>query len=429
MRCWKCGADVGEGSVYCGACGANLRDGPHAPPPPDMDGWDSGGSSGSGAGGWDSGSDSGSGAGGWNSGGGQDWQSSSGGETLLKALCLVCAVSYGGRTVLTLLYVIRSILFGYLNWFENLRVLLFGVPLVLLGAWMCLILAMLAFRRTRKNSDGLLLCLGCGAGGLILVRVLGLLVNVAVYPGSFSSQLQTLLNTVLGAAITFGGVCLIIRFVLGELPFAGRGPEDFGDAFREAFTTLGQTAGEAGAQANRRRQQQDPYGQQGYRQQDPYGQQGYRQQDPYGQQNPYRQNTPPGYGPFHLKTDRSLLVYIFLTLVTCGIYGYYTIYALARDVNAACNGDGQHTPGLLQFILLNLVTCGFYTFYWNYSLGNRLFNNGPRYGLNIQETGVTVLLWMLVGMLFCGIGPLIALFFIFRNANAICAAYNYQHGC
>ena len=80
MRCWKCGADVGEGSVYCGACGANLRDGPHAPPPPDMDGW---------------GSDGGS--------GGQDWRSPGGGENLLKALCLVCAVSYGGRTILTLL--------------------------------------------------------------------------------------------------------------------------------------------------------------------------------------------------------------------------------------------------------------------------------------------------------------------------------------
>lgn len=391
MRCWKCGADVGEGSVYCGACGANLRDGPHAPPPPDMDGWGSDGGSDN----WGSdgssdnwGSDGGS--------GGQDWRSPSGGENLLKALCLVCAVSYGGRTILTLLYVMRSILFGYMNWFGNLRVMLFGVPLVLLGAWMCLILAMLAFRRTQKNSDGLLLCLGCGAGGLILVRLLGLLVNVAVYPGSFSSQLQTLLNTVLGAAITFGGVCLIIRFVLGELPFAGKGPEDFSDAFREAFTAFR----EAGAQANRRRQQQDSY----------------------------NQNPAPGYGPFHLKTDRSLPVYILLTLVTCGIYGYYTIYTLARDVNAACSGDGQHTPGLLQFILLNLVTCGLYTFYWNYSLGNRLFNNGPRYGLNIQETGATILLWMLVGMLFCGIGSLVALFFIFRNANAICAAYNYHHG-
>ena len=83
MRCWKCGADVGESSVYCGACGANLRDGPHAPPPPDMDGWGSDGGSdnwGSDGGSDNWGSDGGS--------GGQDWRSPGGGENLLKALCL-----------------------------------------------------------------------------------------------------------------------------------------------------------------------------------------------------------------------------------------------------------------------------------------------------------------------------------------------------
>lgn len=345
--------------------------------------------------------DGGNASSGWNSGGGhQDWQSSSGGEGLLKALSLVCAVFYGGRAIMTLLSIVRSLMFGYLPWFGALRVVLFGGLLVLLGGWMCIVLLMLAFRRTPQNSDGLLLCLGSGAAGLVLVRVLGLVVNVVAYPGSFSSQLETLLNTVLGAAVTVGGVCLTIRFVLGELPFAGKGPEDLQDAIREAFSSLGQAAGEAGTQAQERREQY--------------------------QQNSYGQNPP--YSPFHLKTDRSLLLYILLTLVTCGIYGYYTIYTLARDVNAACNGDGQHTPGLLQFILLSMVTCGLYAFFWYYSMGNRLFNNGPRYGVYIQETGSTILLWMLVGLIFCNIGHLVALYFIFRNVNTICAAYNNQHG-
>ena len=110
------------------------------------------------------------------------------------------------------------------------------------------------------------------------------------------------------------------------------------------------------------------------------------------------------------------------------IYGWYFIYALARDVNAVCAGDGKSTAGLIKLILLSMITCGFYGIYWYYSLGNRLAENAPRYGLNFQENGTTVLLWYLVGLLACGIGPFVAMHIIIKNANALCGAYNYQHG-
>ena len=127
-------------------------------------------------------------------------------------------------------------------------------------------------------------------------------------------------------------------------------------------------------------------------------------------------------------SDRSLIAYILLTFITCGIYGWYFIYALARDVNAVCAGDGKSTAGLIKLILLSMITCGFYGIYWYYSLGNRLAENAPRYGLNFQENGTTVLLWYLVGLLACGIGPFVAMHIIIKNANALCGAYNYQHG-
>ena len=34
-----------------------------------------------------------------------------------------------------------------------------------------------------------------------------------------------------------------------------------------------------------------------------------------------------------LKTDRSLVSYILLSIITCGIYSYYFIYKMAYDVN------------------------------------------------------------------------------------------------
>ncbi len=127
-----------------------------------------------------------------------------------------------------------------------------------------------------------------------------------------------------------------------------------------------------------------------------------------------------------LKTDRSLVLYILLGFLTCGIYQLYVFYTIMRDVNVACDGDGRHTPGLLEFILFGILTCGIYDLYWFYSVGNRLADNAPRYGLHFQENGTTILLWMLIGSLLCFIGSYVGIYFLLNNVNAICNAYNQQ---
>ncbi len=129
-------------------------------------------------------------------------------------------------------------------------------------------------------------------------------------------------------------------------------------------------------------------------------------------------------GMMPLKEDRSLVLFIVLTLCTCGIYAYYFVYSLAQDVNIACQGDGDDTPGLIAYICLSFITCGFYSIYWEYKLGNRLAANAPRYGMEFREDGTTVLLWHIFGMLICGIGGFIAMNILIRNSNAICSAYN-----
>lgn len=135
-------------------------------------------------------------------------------------------------------------------------------------------------------------------------------------------------------------------------------------------------------------------------------------------------NQAPVYAQGPLQTDRSLGMYILLTIVTCGIYGYYFIYKMAKDVNTACEGDGKSTSGLAAFILLSIVTCGIYAWVWYYNLGNRLQSNAPRYGLNFTENGTSVLMWLIFGSLLCGIGQFIAMNILIKNSNALCAAYN-----
>lgn len=77
-----------------------------------------------------------------------------------------------------------------------------------------------------------------------------------------------------------------------------------------------------------------------------------------------------------------------------------------------------------MFILLSIVTCGFYSYWWYYKIGNRMQANAPRYGLQFQENGTTILLWMIFGVLLCGIGPFVAMHILIKNVNALAAAYN-----
>ena len=79
---------------------------------------------------------------------------------------------------------------------------------------------------------------------------------------------------------------------------------------------------------------------------------------------------------------------------------------------------------LLTYIVLNIITCGIYNWWWQYQLGNRLADNAPRYGLHFSENGTTVILWDVVGLVLCGLGPFFAMHILIKNTNALASAYN-----
>ena len=150
-------------------------------------------------------------------------------------------------------------------------------------------------------------------------------------------------------------------------------------------------------------------------------QQGYAQPN-YAQPQPAY--NPACIGKEPVKTDRSIIMYILLTIVTCGIYGFFFIYKLAKDVNQICEGDGDHVGGLLAYILLSYITCGFYSYYWLYKIQNRLQLAGARLGVPVSENGTTVLLWLILGSLLCGIGSLYGMHIVYSTANKVGTAYN-----
>lgn len=120
---------------------------------------------------------------------------------------------------------------------------------------------------------------------------------------------------------------------------------------------------------------------------------------------------------------RSLVTMIILSVITLGIYGFYWIHLLAKDVNAICAGDGKKTGGLRAFLLLGILTFGIYDFIWWYMLGDRLQDTAPRYNLSFKESGGTLVLWGVLGSIII-VGPIIMLYIVIKNINALIDVYN-----
>lgn len=70
--------------------------------------------------------------------------------------------------------------------------------------------------------------------------------------------------------------------------------------------------------------------------------------------------------------ERSIGLAVFLTLITCGVYGVIWLYKIGRDLYQASGGEEPH-PAV--DVLLTLATCGIWGVYLGYkypSLINQL---------------------------------------------------------
>lgn len=67
--------------------------------------------------------------------------------------------------------------------------------------------------------------------------------------------------------------------------------------------------------------------------------------------------------------ERSIVLYIILSIITCGIFGLYWFVCITEDTNAAADVAG--TSGGLA-LLFTIITCGIYGFYWAYKCGEKI---------------------------------------------------------
>lgn len=92
---------------------------------------------------------------------------------------------------------------------------------------------------------------------------------------------------------------------------------------------------------------------------------------------------------------RNVAIYVILTLVTCGLFGFFWMIVLNDDSLAAA---GEYGTGGGMVVFLTLVTCGIYGIYWSYQLGQRIDRINAGYGRYTDNSGLLYLLLCILGL-------------------------------
>ncbi len=126
-----------------------------------------------------------------------------------------------------------------------------------------------------------------------------------------------------------------------------------------------------------------------------------------------------------LKTNRGLLKYILLGLITFGIYPLVVMSGISSDINMiASKYDGKKTMHfcLLAFIF-SWLTFGIAPIVWYHRISARIGNELARRGIGYKFGAGSFWGWNVLGSLI-GVGPFIYLHKLCKAMNKLAADYN-----
>ena len=126
-----------------------------------------------------------------------------------------------------------------------------------------------------------------------------------------------------------------------------------------------------------------------------------------------------------LKTNRGLLKFILLSIITLGIYGIVAMSSVSSDVNVICSRyDGKKTMHYcLLFFLVGPITAGIADLVWYHRISNRIGGELQRRGLGYDFGAKDFWLWGILGSLII-VGPFIYTHKLFKAMNALSENYN-----
>ncbi len=91
--------------------------------------------------------------------------------------------------------------------------------------------------------------------------------------------------------------------------------------------------------------------------------------------------------------ERNIVVYLLLTLITCGIFGIYWMVVILKDI-ATTSGEDIN-PWMV--ILLSIITCGIYGIYFSYQMGKYMVKAGENYNVKIEDNSILYLILTIFG--------------------------------
>lgn len=151
--------------------------------------------------------------------------------------------------------------------------------------------------------------------------------------------------------------------------------------------------------------------------------------DPVEQEFPVitkQQRIPASATPaYKLKTNRGLLKYIFLSLITFGIYGIVTMSEVTEDINIiASRYDGRRTMHYcLIFLIFSWLTLGIAPLVWAHRMCGRIGNELARRGIAYRFGTGTFWGWGFFGSLIL-VGPFIYTHKLLKAMNLLATHYN-----
>lgn len=126
-----------------------------------------------------------------------------------------------------------------------------------------------------------------------------------------------------------------------------------------------------------------------------------------------------------LKTNRGLLKYILLSLVTFGIYGIVVMSSVSSDINViASRYDGKKTMHFcLMAFLLSWLTLGIVPLVWYHKISGRIGKELSRRGISYSFGAGSFWGWNILGALIA-VGPLVYLHKLLKAMNLLSEHYN-----
>ena len=145
---------------------------------------------------------------------------------------------------------------------------------------------------------------------------------------------------------------------------------------------------------------------------------------PYNQYDPYSQQSQPARPAIQLPTNRGLLKFILLTIITFGIYGLVVWCKLSTEINTtASKYDGKSTMHYIVMVILTCITCGIFSLIWFHQYSARVGAELRRRNIAYSFDASDFWIWFFLGSLIV-LGPLVYLHKVLKAQNLINEHYN-----